>query len=521
MRTWTSQQRAVFDWLAHRRPGKVALQVEARAGTGKTTTIVEAVANAHEVREGGRALVGAFNTKIAAELGKRLQGAHGVTVKTMHSAGFDAIKAAWGRVQVEQDRGRMVAGGVLQPHLPVGFTYANAHPDSPMRKTRQAAEFNGVARAIARLASIGKLTLTTDVQALVALAMDTDREPDPEWRALGWTTQRVAALAVEAMIAAAEQSPIVDFDDMLWIPWMAGLAPTIYDLVVIDEAQDMNAAQLALAMASRAPGGRLVVVGDPRQAIYGFMGADVEAFARTRRELDAEVIPLTVTFRCPRRVVAAARELVPDFEAAPGAHLGVVTCPTMDAAVPEIRPGDFVLSRTNAGAVGACLALLRHGTRATVLGRDVGATIKARIRAFKVQSVASVVAAARTWLELEIKRSAAAERPSIAERATDLAETIITLCEGVATVQALVERIDYLFAETAGDGRVACCTVHKSKGLEAARVWIVASSFWPSAKLEEENLRYVAVTRALRELHIIGGPGVFAREIAATREVGA
>lgn len=513
MKAWTSQQLAVFDWLATRHPGRDALQVEARAGTGKTTTIEHAVRQAHEVREGGRALLGAFNNKIAVELGKRMQGAYGVSVKTMHSAGFDAVKAAWGPVGVEQDRGRIVACTVLQPHHPIGFAHATSHPESALRKTREAAEFNGVARAVARLASIGKLTLTTDALALADLAIDTDREPDPEWRAKGWTTDRVAALAVEAMIAAAEPSPIIDFDDMLWIPWMAGLGPARYDLVIIDEAQDMNAAQLALAMASRADGGRIVVVGDPRQAIYGFMGADMEAFARTRRELAAEVIPLTVTFRCPRRVVAAARSLVPDYQAAPSAHLGVVRCPTMGEAIPAMRAGDYVLSRTNAGAVGACLALLRHGTRAAVLGRDVAGTIRARVRAFKVNSIASVVAAARTWHEAEIRRAAAAERPSIAERAADLSETIITLCEGMATVDALLERIDHLFAEKASG--VVCCTVHKAKGLEAERVWLLTKSFWPSPHLSEENLRYVAITRAIRELHLVDGPGVFAREVDA------
>lgn len=521
MKSWTSQQLAVFNWMANRLPGRDALQVEARAGTGKTTTIEHAVRQAHEVREGGRALLGAFNHKIAVDLRKRMQGAYGVTVKTMHAAGFDAIKAAWGQVRALEEgpisRGQIVASTVLQPIMPVGFAHATSHPDSPLRRTREAYLFNAVARAVARIASIGKLTLTTDALALADLAVDMDREPDDELVIKGWTTERCAALAVEAMIAAAEPSPIVDFDDMLWIPWMAGLSPARYDLVIIDEAQDMNAAQLALAMASRADGGRIVVVGDPRQAIYGFMGADVEAFARTRRELAAEVIPLTVTFRCPLRVVAAARSLVPDYEAAPGAHLGVVRCPSMGEAIPAMRAGDFVISRTNAGAVGACLALLRHGTRAAVQGRDVAGTIKARIKSFKVTSIASVIAAADGWHDLEIKRSQAAERPSIAERATDLYETILTLCEGMASVDALIKRIDDLFAEQVAS--VVCCTVHKAKGLEAERVWLLTKSFWPSPHLSEENLRYVAITRAIRELHLVDGPGVFAREVNAANAV--
>lgn len=503
---WTPQQVAVFDWLQIRTDAR-ALQVQARAGTGKTSTIIEGLNNADEIRNGGRVLLAAFNNRIAEELASRAP--RGVTVKTLHSAGFDAVKAAWGRVGVDKDRGRRVAGAVLQPLLPVGFAYANSDPGDGRRRTREAAEFNAVCYAVAKLASLGKLTLTTDAPQLADLAVDFDLEIDEEWRKRGWTTPRIATFAIEAMIAAAEYSPVVDFDDMLWCPWMADLAPTRYDLVIIDEAQDMNAAQLALAIASRADDGRVLVVGDDRQCIYGFMGANVEAFDRTRDELGAARVPLSVTFRCPARVVAAAQIIVPDYEAAPGAQLGVVDCVAEATAVPQIRPGDFVLSRTNAGAVGACLALLRHGTRAIVRGRDVAASIKARVRAFKVNTIASVIAAARTWLDLEIKRAEASNRPSIAERATDMCETIIALAEGMVSVDAFIARIDDLFTDDPGTARVACSTVHKSKGLEAERVWIMAKTFWPSFHVGEENIRYVAMTRALRELHFVDGPGAF------------
>src|SRR3990172_3993029 len=61
MRTWSNQQLAIFDWF---RNGTGHLVVRARAGTGKTTTILEGLNHAQE----SKAVLVAFNKKIATEL---------------------------------------------------------------------------------------------------------------------------------------------------------------------------------------------------------------------------------------------------------------------------------------------------------------------------------------------------------------------------------------------------------------------------------------------------------------------
>lgn len=511
MKTWTHQQQAIFDWMA-KPTARRNLVVRARAGTGKTTTIVEALEHAPETRT----LLAAFNAKIRDELARRAP--PGVTVKTLHQHGLAAVNAAWGRVTVDGDRGKAIAGGLLQPHMPVGFVYANS-PNTGMRRSPEALGFTTISGLIAKLAGVGKRTLCDDAAELARVAWSYDAEPSEEWQDRGWTTMRVARLAVDAMHAAAERTSVIDFDDMLWIPHAAHLCPARFELVVIDEAQDMNAAQLALAMASVTPGGRVVVVGDDRQAIYGFMGAASGALDRTREVLNATELRLSVTFRCPRKVVAAACVYVPDYEAPASAQVGVADEVTLAAALPRIQAGDFVLSRTNAGAVGACLALLRLGTRATVLGRDVGANIKARVKGFNTNSIEGVIRAAIDWAANERAQADAADRPQRADRAADLCETILVLAEGLTTVQALLDRIEGLFDESA-QGRVACSTVHKSKGLEAHNVWILADTFRNSDSIEEENLRYVAMTRALAELHFIG-EGPFGPAVAASMKVAA
>jgi len=92
-------------------------------------------------------------------------------------------------------------------------------------------------------------------------------------------------------------------------------APT-YDLVVVDEAQDMTASQLQLAIQSCRKGGRIAIVGDDRQAIYSFRGADSKSLDRLKGILKAKELGLTTTYRCPKRVVEIASRYVPDFRAA-------------------------------------------------------------------------------------------------------------------------------------------------------------------------------------------------------------
>jgi DNA helicase-2/ATP-dependent DNA helicase PcrA len=58
---------------------------------------------------------------------------------------------------------------------------------------------------------------------------------------------------------------------MIYLPLAWNLTAKDYQLVVVDEAQDMTAAQLEIAQ--RVCNGRICVVGDDRQAIYGFRGA--------------------------------------------------------------------------------------------------------------------------------------------------------------------------------------------------------------------------------------------------------
>jgi len=90
----------------------------------------------------------------------------------------------------------------------------------------------------------------------------------------GITERWLANRASKAVELAKQKSPLIDFADMIFLPVALKLIRPWFDMVVVDEAQDMTSAQLEIAVGACKRGGRVVIVGDDRQAIYGFRGAD-------------------------------------------------------------------------------------------------------------------------------------------------------------------------------------------------------------------------------------------------------
>lgn len=489
-REWSKQQEAIFEWF--RNPERKRAVVRARAGTGKTTTIIEGLSYAPE----RRMLLCAFNKRIAEELERKIS-TDRAEAKTLHGVGFTYVRRNWENARVDGSRGKRLAmeacGGQAAPDAMVALV----------------ARLSGLLKEMTPYAS------KVDEALDVACAMDC--LPDEEWEDDGWTAERVAGCALSAMELAARKDGTVDFSDMLWLPlrhkWVRGK----WDLVVVDECQDMNAAQIELALKSVTTGGRVIVVGDDRQAIYGFRGADSGSLDRLKKAMRAEELPLTITYRCPKAVVSEAQRLVPDYTAAPTAPEGRVSALPLEKLSTTVAPGDFVLSRKNAPLVRTCLSILRTGTRAKVEGRDVGKGLLSLIRKLKPKSLPNFLEKLEAWEERERARALKLKK-EVAERKVaeleDQAETLRTLSDGLSGVPELEARIEHLFADDAAGNKsvVVCSSVHRSKGLEAPRVFVLRATLAtkgkdkrPGSVTEEANIEYVAVTRAQAELVWVEG----------------
>jgi hypothetical protein len=236
-------------------------------------------------------------------------------------------------------------------------------------------------------------------------------------------------------------------------------------------------------------------------SIYQFRGADSEAIPNFIDKLKAKTLPLSVTYRCPIKVVDLAKEIVPDIEAAENAKDGVVEEVPAEQFLKLVRPGDFVLSRTNAPLIKHCMALLKAGVPANIQGRDVGANLQYFIKKSKSKTIVQFTEYVNAWREQEVKRLLAEKKDPIAT--IDKAECLLNLCEGTLTIKDLKETIEKLFNDVNDTAKVIFSTTHKAKGLERDRVFVLTNTYRKGAGGEEDNLWYVAVTRSKSELYLV------------------
>jgi DNA helicase II / ATP-dependent DNA helicase PcrA len=470
MRTWSTYQLAVFEDVAS---GTGHTVVNAVAGSGKTTTLEEAV---KRVPAGKKTLFVAFNKAIAEELGRRIRGGD-AEVSTLHSYGLKCVTAGLGRLRID---GKRVDDFCRALHGDEGSTW-------------------DLRRDLAKCVSLckGVLAQTEEQVDAVIDAFQIDSAVN------GHRAGFIADVLKLLKQCASTEDGRIDFDDMIWLPVVRNLPQRKFDRVFVDETQDLNAAQIELVLRAIKQDGRILAVGDPRQAIYRFRGADDQAFANVKSRLGATELPLSVCYRCCSAVIREAQTIVPDIQAAPDAVEGEVRSATFEEMVRDVRQGDFVLSRTNAPLISLCMGLLAEGRRAAIQGRDIGAQLAAFVRKSKAPSVEALRSYVEEWADKECARLAAKHRDT--QAVEDRAACILAISDGASSVADVVGRIEGLFADTDDGSRITLSTTHKAKGLERDRVWMLSATYRKRPGVEEENLAYVAISRARKVLVLVEG----------------
>ena len=293
------------------------LLVLAGPGTGKTTTLVEAVVARIEAgTDPERILVLTFGRKAAAELRERITARLGRTVReplarTFHSYAFGVLRrdAAERGDQpprllsgAEQD---LVVRELLRGELE-GVGPASGWPDAlrPALLTRGFAQ--QLRDLLLRCAERG-----VDAATLDRLGRRSGRD---DWRAASRFLRQYAAVSALADDAAYDPAELVRAVVERWSDPRTGLLAReqgAYDWVFVDEYQDTDPGQELLLRLLVPQGGNLVAVGDPLQSIYAFRGADVRCIRRfpetfrTQAGAPAPVERLTLCRRSAPAVVHA------------------------------------------------------------------------------------------------------------------------------------------------------------------------------------------------------------------------
>jgi len=460
------------------------VMVNAVAGSGKTFSLLECMR-----RSVGDSIFVAFNKSIATELATKVP-SH-VQAQTLHSFGFAAIRKAFGGY-IKADAKKL--SFIMQKYPATMFTQSMTG--------KEKAQVFQVRQQITDLISIWKATLIdyNNNEEVVKTASYYGINYDPA----------VLGAARSIMDKSIAIHNFVDFNDMIYMPVALGLKVPQFSNIFVDECQDLNRSQIELVMKMvRKPNGRIIAVGDPKQSIYGFRGADVNAMTRIQEALNATVMPLSVCYRCPTSHLDLAREIVPNIENRPDAPKGEIETIDVEDFTNKVdkEKEPLVLCRTNAPLISYAIRLIKEGKKAHVRGTDIGNFLRGLVIGFNTHSIAEFNSKVDEWEnaqleQLEKRRASNAVKETI----IDYADVLREFSKQCANPFDIVKMIDRIFSDNI-DGTIFS-SVHRAKGLEAETVYIIRPDQLPLVRKDQQeweiqqelNLKYVALTRSKNRL---------------------
>jgi superfamily I DNA/RNA helicase len=516
----------------------------APAGSGKTTTLVARVAWLVDEGVPPEAICAiTFNRRAAEELRQRVAGAleplgEGVAarvrIRTFHALGLEVLREA---------------GATVEPLLDREAVLRSVRPDASTAELRQ----------LDTLMSRFKLDLDVDPAAIEA-----DAEAGPVARtyaAYEAEIGRLGGLDFDDLVARAVD--LLDGDTTVLDRWRARCRH-----LLVDEAQDLDRAQLRMALLLAAPANRIFLVGDDDQSIYGWRLADV----RRLLGLAETALPgllrvdLETNYRCPGPVLDRAVRLVEHnverfakvIRAGPKADGRLILAPSAEddvdraAAVLGSWPDDgstqAVLARTNRELLHVVAAALRLGIpfRAVALQLPIESRfVDELLRA------ARAARGPRPPLRMLGDLRSASTRPGPAPESQEddpatfdresVIQALLAWAVSCHDLDELGRRIEEARARLAelrrDDAALLLATAHGTKGLEFDHVAVVgldegrfpsarsvAEALEPERALEEERrLAYVAWTRARQSLTLVydpGAPSQFLLEAFSAEELG-
>jgi DNA helicase-2/ATP-dependent DNA helicase PcrA len=555
------KQQALISWI---RTGQGDALVSAVAGSGKTTSLKHAAKTIRSMDKSGasqaRVMFLAYNRTIANELGEKLKELDlpGMETSTLHGLGRKIVQARVGKLEEGSGKYFAIARDVLQDaNVPLtSFEHSWKEAISPLLE-------------FVRLTSPNE-SQWRNVQHVQAVAREYDLELPEELRDATFAAVPEILDRGRAMVMLTQsgaRSPTtrpprgtpIDFADMIWLPTQMAVSSIQFDWILVDEAQDLSAAQRALVMSCRAEGGRVIFVGDASQAIYGFTGADnesINAIRNPRQGTPPTELPLDVCYRCPTRHIALAQRIEPTIQPAAGAAPGelVILADDLDA-VAVVEPGDLVIARTTRALleIAAVIRKKRPDLPLVFVGPSTERDLRKIVAAVRMRAGTPMEhfehgladhereETARLELAIQALRRTLLPNDTPPDASTDglteddldgplklgnddpgaLQDKVIALAEHVRTLRTILARrpqwtaaeFDNAVREWIPDGvnAVRLSSIHRAKGLEADHVVLIDAAKLPLPRVtkpadakQENHLLYVALTRARKKLTICG-----------------
>jgi hypothetical protein len=250
----------------------------------------------------------------------------------------------------------------------------------------------------------------------------------------------------------------IDYDDQIYLPVIFGAPWPKYPLVLCDEVQDLS--PINHVMLEKLVHKRVIIVGDPWQSIYGFRGAVANGMRQLVTKFNMHELPLSITFRVPKRGVERAHFRVPHMRAPEWQIDGRID--SLEHWGPECIPdGAAIICRNNAPLFKCGLKLLKAGRSIKLVGMEIGPGLIRIMRKLGPPTLTrnQIGTALDAWMKREL------DKAKRAETVYDKYECLEVLClrpdannlgQAIAFAEDIFKR----------SGAIQLLSIHKAKGLE-------------------------------------------------------
>ena len=456
--------------------------ISAAPGSGKTTTLVEILKRTPPHK---RCIFLAFNKSIQMELERKVP--ENTDALTLHSLGYRTLlKYSHNKYKLSELKNWILGKQILN-----------------LGHIKSERDRNIYLFTISRLVDLFRMNLLKNIEDLSNIA---DKYNISVLNGELTDAMSLIKYLEDYNTIHHDNQMLIDYVDMLWLPYILLNESKFkkYNIVLIDESQDLNKLQFELIKRIMNRRSRFISVGDPYQAIYAFQGADSDVFQSIMKQPNTVNLPLSYTYRCGKNIVEEANKIFNFIEFPAGQHEGEVVHGSID----EAKQSDMIICRNNAPLVDAFLYLLKREKKSIIMGKDYEKgllSVLNKMEDFTEQSKQQIL---NNKVE-ELKKKGI-RRPENNQSYQSLLEKIYILEQlhkEFSSVEVLRANIENMFSDKKTEDAIILSTIHKAKGTEADNVFFLLPELIPSKYAEtiteqyaEQCLMYVGITRAKNKL---------------------
>lgn len=480
--TPSKYQKAIFE--AYKKTNK-NIAIEACPGSGKTQTLISLLGMTPKTK---KVLFCAFNKSIATELAMKVP--EFVKVSTLHSLGYKALLKHTNHKFILKDNKTFI---LAQKYV--------KFPDT-LKSHGEKTFYTMMLCKVIDLYRMNKCKGEKDLEnVLGAYSIDTGGDLIPVAVKLMESIDRYNSGSFR------KEPQMIDFTDMLYLSDKLNTECfDNYNIVMFDESQDANRLQLSIIEKSIKKNGRLISVGDSKQCIYSFMGANSEVFETIKERPKTIILPLSFCYRCGTKIVDEANKVFNVIESPKGQHEGKVRIGTVE----DIRKNDYVICRNNLPLINLYLWLTKRSIPCQIMGKDYGTSliqILKKINGSKIEDDKIKKLLEEKYIDLKNKGIKNIRKSKQYRSYLEKLSILKIISSDFIGKSEISSAIELMFGNESKKDIVMLSTIHKSKGLEADRVFFMLRQEIPSKYaitkeelFSEQCLRYVAISRAKNEL---------------------